>query len=87
MTKYISIIEPSNEECRGVGVITESDADNLFIKAVEAALDTSIVSYSFDSKEVESITDCIDACPIGVTVVVGDNEVYHFELFQTFLYQ
>lgn len=60
-----------------------------FKRAIEIHFDGELKTFHFQSAEVSSLTDCINAVPIDVTVIIetecGELE-YIVELSQTFLY-
>lgn len=86
--KYIHIRELENDECPSVGVISTMSLNANFKRAIESHFDGELKTFYFQS-DVASLTDCINAVPIDVTVVIetecGELE-YIVELSQTFLY-
>jgi len=88
--KWITIIEKGNNEAPNVGTISTNDLKGGFKKAIQSHFDADLVSYELIGDDIESLSDCINSCPIDVNVVLdvndGDKEEYKVELSQTWMY-
>ena len=87
--KYITILEMGSPETRNVGTITDQNTEQSFEKVVSDHFDCKLIRYEFILDEVDSLTDCIYACPIDVMVYMNEDGVessYKLELSETWLY-
>ena len=82
-------IESDDRTCQNVGTIQYDDnVDARFKTAVETHFDGELVSYSFTDGH-SSVTDCFNAVPIDVDVVIKEGLVtntYKVEVSQTWMY-
>lgn len=88
--KHIHIRQLENADCPSVGVISAINVNAKFKKAIETHFDGELKTFNFQSSEVTSLVDCINAVPIDVTVTIKteweEESEYIVELSETFIY-
>jgi hypothetical protein len=75
--------------CPNAGTISNENVEEKFKSAIESHFDAKLLNYSFLDEDIDSLTDCINACPIDIEVTLDtgiSDEKYKVELSQTWLY-